>query len=284
MAPSFRFHLVTLVAIFLALGVGMVLGSSYLQGAIVDRLTRQLETLNTQFTAEVGPLRDQVRKSGDALAAVAPIVAQGRLKGQRLALIVTGDYPEVARRMRETLVSAGAAILSTTRVSDDYTTRIDEALPVLFPRLGAGGQAPRDRAFALAYLAGALARGAAQPQVQLLEDTRVLDVDGDYTSKVDAVIVVSGTLEGREARIAEIDEPLVAALIAGGLTVVATEPSTAVVSCVPTLGGAEITTIDNVDTDIGRMALVLAIRGPRGDYGTRPTARSGLLPSSTDTH
>ena len=64
-------------------------------------------------------------------------------------------------------------------------------------------------------------------------------------------------------------------------TIAAAEPRTAEVSYVESLRAAEIPTVDNAETDIGRVAIVLALLGPAGDYGTKQTARSGTLPVPT---
>ncbi|MBM3494607.1 MAG: hypothetical protein FJX72_09880, partial [Armatimonadetes bacterium] len=50
MGPGFRYHVATIVGVFMALGLGMVIGSSYIQEALVERLRLQLTQLNERFT------------------------------------------------------------------------------------------------------------------------------------------------------------------------------------------------------------------------------------------
>src|SRR5438874_6213158 len=94
MAPGFRYHVVTIAAIFLALGVGIVIGSSFVQSPIVDRLTRQLGSLNEQFKRDVVPLQESNRQYASFVDAITPLMLAGKLAGVRVALIQTGDYPE----------------------------------------------------------------------------------------------------------------------------------------------------------------------------------------------
>ena len=41
---NFRFHLVSLIAVFLALGLGILVGSTVVDQVIVDRLDREIRT------------------------------------------------------------------------------------------------------------------------------------------------------------------------------------------------------------------------------------------------
>ena len=45
---DFRYHIVSLISVFLALAVGIILGAGPLQGAIGDQLTGQVEQLRTE--------------------------------------------------------------------------------------------------------------------------------------------------------------------------------------------------------------------------------------------
>ena len=70
---SFRFYLVTLVAVFLALAIGIVMGSTLIDQVIVDGLRNRVETVsrslderkeaNDQLRAEVDRLEEYVRQS-----------------------------------------------------------------------------------------------------------------------------------------------------------------------------------------------------------------------------
>ena len=81
-------------------------------------------------------------------------------------------------------------------------------------------------------------------------------------------------------RASRVDVPLIRALLKQGITVVACEGRDAVASDIPSFRilRMEISTVDNVDTDIGRCALVLAFSGPRGAYGVKPGV-DHLLPA-----
>ena len=60
---DFRYHIVSLISVFLALAVGIILGAGPLQGAIGDQLTGQVEQLRT----ERNELRDQLDEANVTL-------------------------------------------------------------------------------------------------------------------------------------------------------------------------------------------------------------------------
>jgi hypothetical protein len=46
---NLRYHIVSLTAVFLAIGIGLTLGSTFLDRATVDNLQGQLESLETRL-------------------------------------------------------------------------------------------------------------------------------------------------------------------------------------------------------------------------------------------
>lgn len=279
MVPAFRYHLLTLVAIFLALGIGMVIGSTYVQGAIVERLTRRLDELNARFTTEIAPLREENRRKSDFITALVPVILQNRLTGANVAIVQTGDYPETTFKVRETLTQAGATINSTTLIHRDFQDRLSDNLLNMLPKLRAAHpNLTADRSSVIRLLATMLAKGALESDLKAFAEAGLLEYEGDFTRANNFVVLVCGASEENENRAEQVDKPLIQSLKPMEITVVAVEPEKVGISYIAALQESGITTIDNADTDMGRIALALALRGERGDYGTKRTARSGLLP------
>ena len=278
MAPGFRYHVITVAAIFLALGVGIIIGSSFVQSQIVDRLTKRLETLGDQFRRDIAPLRESNQAYATFVESAAPIIVANRLSGIRIALIQTGDYSDTVRHVREALEAAGAEIASTTVISGEFSSRAAEQLPALAPQIKPHGQTLTDSAGILDVLAQALGHAGHEPDARALEKAGLIELSGDYTKPVSFAVLIGGARADSGSRVNEVDLPLISALKPLVAAVAAVEPSDAEVSYVEALRAADIPTVDNADTDIGRIAVVLALRGPAGDYGIKQTARNGTLP------
>src|ERR671921_798489 len=74
---TFRFYLVSLVAVFLALAMGVVVGSTLIDRAIVDRLDRSVESVGDRLR----PQQDENAELGEE--------APGRLRDRAWGRLVT---------------------------------------------------------------------------------------------------------------------------------------------------------------------------------------------------
>jgi hypothetical protein len=88
---DFRYHLVSIVAVFLALAIGIVLGSTELQGTtynVLNRTTAKLQSEYDQTRGQLATAQAQAGQGESFAQAVEPAVLRDLLPGQRL-LIVT---------------------------------------------------------------------------------------------------------------------------------------------------------------------------------------------------
>lgn len=278
MAPSFRYHVVTITAIFLALGVGTMFGSTFVASAIVDRHTKALAALREQFVRDNQELRTENKGYADFVAALDAYMVQGKLTGSTVAIVQTGDYPDAVRHAREVIEAAGAKVSSVTTLDGGFPTRSQTNLSAVLPKLlETHPGLPADASALLRVMASVLARGGSGEE-QILEGVRLLRSDGDYSHANDYVVLIGGASLEYESRAESLDLPLIKLLKDQGATVIEAEPKSAAISYIPMLKGSEISTIDDVDTDRGRICLVLAMRGERGSYGEKSTASGGPLP------
>jgi hypothetical protein len=110
-----RYHLVSIVGVFLALAIGIVLGSTELQGPTYDVLNTTTGALQNDLDQAIG-LRDaaQGQLSFDQAYAtsVEPVVLRGLLAGQRLVIITEpGAPPSVVTALANAATSdAGATV------------------------------------------------------------------------------------------------------------------------------------------------------------------------------
>jgi hypothetical protein len=111
---DFRYHLVSIVAVFLALAIGIVLGAAELQGPTYNLLngtTAKLQNELNQANSQRDVAEEQAN-AGDAYAeAVEPVVLRNLLAGQKL-LIVTepGAQGSVVSGITSAANDAGAEV------------------------------------------------------------------------------------------------------------------------------------------------------------------------------
>jgi hypothetical protein len=87
---DFRYHLVSIVAVFLALAIGIVVGATALQPKVADVLNRESTREKNQISSErakIGGLENELN-SGQAFAqAAAPLLLANLLSGQKVVLV-----------------------------------------------------------------------------------------------------------------------------------------------------------------------------------------------------
>ena len=111
---DFRYHVVSIVAVFLALAIGIVLGSTELQGPtfnILNHTTAKLQNEYDQARSQLATAQSQANQGEQYAAAVEPAVLRDLLPGQRV-LIVTepGAQPQVVSGISAAATDAGASV------------------------------------------------------------------------------------------------------------------------------------------------------------------------------
>lgn len=163
---NFRFHIVSLVAVFLALAIGIIMGSTVIDRALVDTLEDQQQSLRADLddlTGENASLRQELgdlREAGDRLA------SEG---GERLLSGALAEVPVLVVAVRGVdsgllddlgvlLATSGAADQGTLWLTDRLSLVDEEAVADLAAVLGAdeGTSADELRATAVDEVAGAI--------------------------------------------------------------------------------------------------------------------------------
>ena len=195
---DFRYHALSLVAVFLALGIGIVLGVT-IGDSLVSEADRSLrKTLRRDVVDARNDKRaaeQRVRERDRLIEAAFPLIAGKRLRGTRVALVEIGSLPgDVERGVRDAIEEAGGDVDSLSQLGSPPD------LAVLGRELG--------RRYANAHesrrVAGALGRRLARSLIrggrrggQLLEGLPSR-FPGDYDG-ADAVVVWDQPSEDRSA-------------------------------------------------------------------------------------
>ena len=130
---DFRYHLVSIVAVFLALAIGIVLGSTELQGPVYNALSSTTGKLQNEL-GQVSSQRDAAVQQADLgqsyAQAVEPLVLRDLLAGQRL-LIITEPGASVSAVTGITAAAADAGGTVTGQIAlqnkffDNSATTLD---------------------------------------------------------------------------------------------------------------------------------------------------------------
>lgn len=271
---DFRYHALSIVAVFLALAIGIVLGVT-----IGDSLVSEAE----QGLQE--SLQDDVveaRESSDAAAAdleqrdqviqeSLPLVAGDRLARRRVAIVSVGSLPdELEAAIRDAVEVAGGRVDSVSVLSaPPETDELRDAVGGrLAERTGTASLEPLGRRLAAAVVTGG-------PLADALRDALPDSFDGEYAG-ADAVVFHRAPPADDSADAEVFGTAVVDGLVESAGTVVGVEESDTDPSQIPFYGQRGLTTVDSVDLPGGRAALVLALAGAEGSFGVKETAEDVL--------
>ena len=305
---NFRYHVVSLTAVFLALAIGLVVGTAALNGPLSDNLKSQVEALsgqNTQFRSQVSQLVAESNKNEQYANESAPLLLAGRLANHSVVVVSMEDGNTYVDGLVQTLALSGAKVTGKILVQNKFfdpkynETLLDLAHVVLPPSLT---QAPgnSNAAETASYILGAvllnqtpaIPADAMRKVLDTLDEAGFISAPKDFAGPADAMIFVAAqpytdsAAAGKNAAVLtstdQFDKagPLVVAAngVAGSGNIISE------VRGDPTLSKT-ISTVDNVATPFGRIASTLALveqvqNSPAGHYGTSGSA-DAMLPKLT---
>jgi hypothetical protein len=281
MGYSARYHTASLIAVFLALAVGILIGAEFGGGAL-NETRKDLEH------SLVGNLQD-ARSRADELSAdlnrsdefgerVYPVLTRGRLAGRRLAIVALGGLPsDLTGDVEDALGPTGAKLVGVGVVRE----------PVDLNGL-AGGLAKtrfadlRTNPEALGELGTGLGRqmvlGGSLPEV--VRGQLFSRASGSFGG-LDGVIVVRNQPEDmgpvQRSRAGQFESALMSGMTATRVPAVGIEGTMTEPSSVSFFQSNDLASVDDVDLTAGQLAMVFSLLGAEGSFGVKGSA-DRLLP------
>lgn len=281
MGYSARYHVASLMAVFFALAIGILIGSQY-GGDLLSSTRKDLEkSLTRDLDSARAEIKDLHAESGwaDEFGTYAfPLLAHSRLAGKRIGLVGFGDLPS------------------------DVTDAVEQAIEPTDAKLVAVGairNPPDSESIATSITGTQISALSGRPQFldrygrifgrQLITGGRILDLSLQSTlsqasgrfGRLDGMIVYrAGDQEMSDEDSALSDQINLAVL--DGLTatparIVGVEVRDTDPSGVGFFRDHSITTVDNVDMPSGKLSLDYTLNGVEGSFGVKDGA-TRLMP------
>lgn len=295
--------MVSLVAVFLALGMGVLVGSSFISEATVSGLERSMRTLdenNRNLIADVRRLEGERESLHVFIDSSEAWIVQERLEDRPVVVVSIDITPgEVVDSLSQTLVAAGARVQASVQL----TSRLDLST-----------QPKRDQ---VAEALGAPS-ATAEELTRLIVDGMTTSLSGRGTGLVGRLVEagLAGTRDvpgGQPQPLGSLVAPKTMVIFVGGppsarsdlddrlvvpvaqalvtlegepVIVAAAEPGAEGFQLIARLrdGDQRLVTVDGIEEPMGRIRLVLGLQaaadGRFGDYGTGAGATS-ILPETS---
>lgn len=316
---DFRYHIVSLISVFLALAVGIILGAGPLKESIGDTLTGQVDVLRSEKDAlrtELDQTQATLTSTDAFVTGAAPALLDGVLPGWRIGVVQLGPVDDALEAaVEQQIQAAGASVTSTARLTDtwtaadqadfrqSYATSLTEYLPDTASTEGF------DLVLARALVLSMTSADPSNPDAfssnaglvrEILVQGKLVELPTDPTAPVDAIVVI-GTADAAadsaeteaaadRAAVSTIQLKLVTAATTGS-------QGTVVVGATPLEGdlvstirndsdlAASTSTVTDVESVTGQvnvpLSLAARLAGQVGQFGTGTGATAAIPPLVT---
>jgi outer membrane murein-binding lipoprotein Lpp len=310
---SLRAHAISLAAVFLALAVGVALGSGLLSNTVLSGLRddkRELQHRIDQLTEDKNAINEKLVAAGEFDAQMAPRILHGVLADKSVVIFRTpdadGDDVDALTRL---IGQAGGRVTGTLTLTPEFVdaNSAEKLLSVVnSPIVPAGRQLSTrsvDQGSQAGDLLGITLLNSRDPNVGAVDDTErqtvlatlretgFLTYDTEHIGAADTALIVTGGPLGDDAGNRGSTVARFAAGLAQhgfGTVLVGRDGSgsgtgaVAVTRADPALRAA-VSTVDDVDAESGRLTSVLALGdliagGQPGQYGIGQGATAVTVP------
>ncbi|GAB3959119.1 copper transporter [Micromonospora vulcania] len=120
---NFRYHVVSLTAVFLALAIGLVVGTAALNGPVADSLKQQVTGLrkdNQQWRQQVSNMEKQLTLEEEFAEEMSQVVLPGTLTGRRVLVLSLPNGRDHTEGVLKKLQLGGATITGRVDLQDKF--------------------------------------------------------------------------------------------------------------------------------------------------------------------
>lgn len=315
---DFRYHIVSLISVFLALAVGILLGAGPLQGSIGDQLTGQVNALRTEkdeLRVELDAARAELTGSEAYVTASAPALLAGTLTDRRVAVVQLGPVDdEVYAGIEQQITASGATVSVRAQVAPSWTAQ-DQADSRQSYAATLGDYLPEDAdsdgfdtTLARALVESLTGSDPANPDAfsadatlvrEILTSSELVEIVGDAAAPADVVLIIDPGASSEDGETPSDEEREAATTIEQALAEAAQAGSEGAVvagfsltegdlvswiRAEPSRSGS-ISTVTDVDRIVGQvnvpLALAARVAGEVGQYGVDEDATAVVPPAVT---
>jgi len=281
MGYSARYHATSLIAVFLSLAIGILIGAEF--GG--DALTGTRKDLERSLVGNLEDARDQADQLSGELGnanefgeRVYPVLTRDTLEGRRIGIIGLGGLPsEVTAAVEEGLAPTGAQLVGVGVVREpvDVNGMEEDLSRTRFFDL----ETNPDQLTALGKgLGRQLVIGGTLPEV--VRGHLFSRTSGSFGA-LDGVIVVRDQPQDmgpvQRAKANQFESALMAGVAGTRTAAVGVETIGAEPSSVSFFQGNDLSSVDDIDLTAGRLAMVRSLLGAEGSFGVKSSA-DRLLP------
>ena len=287
MLINMKYYIVSIGAIFIALGIGMLVGfnlnydqeMSKQQANIISDLDKKFDNLkekNDTLEKDLAKITEEYNKSIEFIDANFDKILVNELLDKNIGVISTNQSEDYTRDIEETIVKANGNIAFNIAIKN--TIYDEKKLEEVSTKLGLEIKDAND---IVTYILDSLNSTDAKVKLASLEELELIkvnDINNEYMS-YDSVVLAGGS-DSKTSKddFEKIDKFLISKLKEEKKSVVGVQKSTTTNSYIELYSNEKVSTVDNIEQKSGKLAMVILLKDSNilGNYGILDTAQSTL--------
>lgn len=274
---NMKYYIVTIGAIFIALGIGMLVGFnlnydqelSKQQAAIIDDLDAKFEdikTTNDELEGKLDKKESEYKKLVNYLNQNYSVLIKDQLQGKNVGIISTTENYDYTQDISKTITDANGSVaydivLKSGLTNKDKIKELDSALQLQL-------KTEKD---VVNYIMSCLKEENAMDKLQQLEKLEMIKINylSDNYLDCSQVVMASGDTNESSNKFTNIDKIIIDKLKEDGKYVIGTQKSDVKFSDLENYKKDKIPTINNSQQGTGKLSLVYALRDSveKGNFG-----------------
>ena len=284
---NMKYYVVSIGAIFIALGIGMLVGFnlnydqelSKQQATIIEDLDKKFENLKTK-NDELETALDSSEKNNTQLVEYINSnyekIIKGELQDKNIGVITTSNDYDYSEQVQKTIKDATGNILFDIVLNDDITnqTKLKEASDALNINFKNSEDVSN-------YVVDCLKDLNSKTNLEELEKLGIIKINSisDNYSNYDEVVIATGSSKENKEKVKLVDKTIIEKFKQENKYIVAVQKSDVKTSYMEDYKESKIVTIDNVEEGLGKLSLVTVLKdkAPKGNFG-RLEGVDGIIP------
>ncbi|RJQ33096.1 MAG: hypothetical protein C4562_01390 [Actinobacteria bacterium] len=277
---DFRYHVVSLVAVFLALAVGVLLGTAIIDKGILgsqqDKLVLDIQNDISKVKSDNNILR-KINSSQEQFEEIlVASLIKNKIKDKKVTLLSFSQDRKIVNDLSELIIKAGGKA-STIYISSRLFEKNDKELEGLLAEAKiAKNKSSNIHQYIIEVLSAEIMADK-RPFIKTLDDNGYIEVSNQNQALAQSIVVLPWEPFEEEAN--DWSLKLVKQITNLKAPVIVLEKSKDETNVIKSLQGLKLSSVDNIDLNQGKLSLIYLLSGETGHFGFKQAAEK-LTPIS----
>ncbi|QZY56818.1 copper transporter [Crassaminicella profunda] len=283
MVINLKYYVITIVAIFLAIGIGIFIGIMLDgQDLIVDQqkeIVAQLESKFDEFKIKQDSLQEKIDvlnlekdKNERFLNKIYPELVKDKLKDLNVMVLETSEHYDYSG-VNDAFKKAGVSNVTNMIIKEGNKEGIIE----IAQEFGIAGDSVDLEEQIIKKFCDVLVSGEDKAFIEKLKEKKIIDYADDFIVPADYIVIAGGSIDKDQNIFNKFDQPIINYSKSKNIPIMAVEKIEVAYSNIGEYKKLRISTVDNVDTIIGKISMLMVVSGQEGHFGEKETA-DNLVP------